>query len=42
MSYWEMFTWITVFVLSIGSITVFLFFVKDIKIILEKFLKGSK
>ena len=42
MSYWEMFTWITVFVLSIGSIAVFVFFVKDIKIILKKFLKGSK
>lgn len=42
MSYWEIFTWATVFVLSIGSIAVFIFFVKDIKTILGKFLKGNK
>jgi len=41
MSYWEMFTWLTVIVLGIGSILVFLLFVKDIKGILEKFL-GDK
>jgi uncharacterized protein (DUF983 family) len=41
MSYWEMFTWLTVIVLGIGSILVFLLFVKDIKGILEKF-RGDK
>ena len=41
MSYWEMFTWLTVIVLGIGSLLVFLLFVKDIKVILEKF-RGDK
>tara|TARA_Y100001978_G_C23687211_1_gene432623 strand:+ start:161 stop:286 length:126 start_codon:yes stop_codon:yes gene_type:complete len=39
MSYWEIFTWMTVFILGIGSIIVFLLFLKDIKDILSKFLK---
>ena len=30
MSYWEIFSWITVVFLGIGSITVFLLFIKDI------------
>jgi len=42
LSYWEIFTWITVIFLGIGSITVFFLFVKDIKQILEKFTKGQK
>tara|TARA_A100001011_G_C13822424_1_gene639418 strand:+ start:303 stop:437 length:135 start_codon:yes stop_codon:yes gene_type:complete len=41
MSYWEIFTWLTVIVLGIGSIMVFLLFVKDIKGILKKF-RGDK
>ena len=39
MSNWEMFTWLTVIILGIGSILVFILFVKDIKRILEKFKK---
>ena len=41
MSYWEIFTWLTVIMLGIGSIVVFMFFVKDIRSILEKFKKGE-
>mgnify|MGYP001191247579 FL=1 len=41
MSYWEIFTWLTVIMLGIGSIAVFMFFVKDIRFILEKFKKGK-
>tara|TARA_B100000902_G_scaffold284902_1_gene270895 strand:- start:509 stop:643 length:135 start_codon:yes stop_codon:yes gene_type:complete len=41
MSYWEIFTWLTVIMLGIGSIVVFMFFVKDIRHILEKFKKGK-
>ncbi len=37
MSYWEIFTWLTVIILGLGSIMVFLLFVRDIKIILKKF-----
>ena len=37
MSYWEIFTWLTVIMLGIGSIVVFMFFVKDIRHILKKF-----
>ena len=37
MSYWEIFTWLTVIVLGVGSIIVFLLFVKNIKSILKKF-----
>ena len=36
MSYWEIFTWITVFILGFGSVAVFVLFVKDIKQILKK------
>ena len=39
MSNWEMFTWLTVIILGIGSVLVFILFVKDIKRILEKFQK---
>ena len=39
MSYWEIFTWLTVIMLGIGSIVVFMFFVKDIIHILKKFKK---
>ena len=39
MSNWEMFTVLTVIILGIGSILVFILFVKDIKRILEKFQK---
>ena len=42
MSGWEMFTWITVLILSLGSITVFILFVKDIKQILKKFLREKQ
>ena len=41
MSYWEIFTWLTVITLGIGSIVVFMFFIKDIKHILGKFQKGK-
>ena len=41
MSYWEIFTWLTVIMLGVGSIVVFMFFIKDIKYILEKFQKGK-
>ena len=41
MSYWEIFTWLTVIMLGIGSIVVFMFFVKDIRSILGKFKKGK-
>ena len=41
MSYWEIFTWLTVIILGIGSIVVFIFFVKDIGHILKKFKKGK-
>jgi len=41
MSYWEIFTWLTVITLGIGSIVVFMFFINDIKYILEKFQKGK-
>ena len=34
MSYWEIFTWLTVIMLGIGSLVVFMFFVKDIRSIL--------
>jgi hypothetical protein len=39
MSWWELFTWITVFILSFGSVAVFVLFVKDISQILKKFQK---
>ncbi len=39
MSYWEIFTWITVFILVFGSIAVFVLFLKDINEILKKFNK---
>ena len=39
MNNWEIFTWITVLILSFGSIAVFVFFVKDIGQILKKFQK---
>ena len=39
MSYWEIFTWITVFILGVGSVAVFVLFLKDIKEILKKFNK---
>ena len=39
MSNWEMFTWITVFILGVGSIAVFILFVKDIRQIMKKFQK---
>ena len=42
MSGWEMFTWITVLILSLGSITVFILFVKDIRQILKKFLREKQ
>ena len=41
MSYWEIFTWLTVIMLGIGSVVVFMFFVKDIRYILKKFKKGK-
>ena len=42
MSGWEIFTWITVLILSLGSITVFILFVKDIKQILKKFQREKQ
>ena len=39
MNNWEIFTWITVFILGFGSVAVFIFFVNDIKEILKKFNK---
>ena len=42
MSNWEMFTWITVFILGFGSIVVFILFVKDIRQIMKKFQKEEK
>ena len=41
MSYWEIFTRFTVIILGIGSIVVFMFFIKDIRHILKKFKKGK-
>jgi len=41
MSYWEIFTWITAFILGFGSIAVFILFLKDIREILKKFQKES-
>jgi hypothetical protein len=40
MSGWELFTWITVFIL--GAIVVFVLFIKDITQILKKFQKEKK
>jgi len=37
MSHWEIFTWVTVFILGFGSVAVFVLFVRDIKKILKKF-----
>ncbi len=42
MSGWEMFTWITVLILGLGSIAVFILFVKDIRQILKKFLREKQ
>ncbi len=42
MSGWEMFTWITVLILGLGSIAVFIFFVKDIRQILKKFQREKQ
>ena len=42
MSGWEMFTWITVLILSLGSIVVFILFVKDIRQILKKFQREKQ
>ena len=42
MSGWEMFTWITVLILSLGSIMVFILFVKDIRQILKKFQREKQ
>jgi len=42
MSGWEMFTWITVLILSLGSIAVFILFVKDIRKILKKFQREKQ
>ncbi len=39
MSHWEIFTWITVFILGFGSVAVFVLFLKDINEILKKFNK---
>ena len=39
MNPWELFTWITVVILGVGSIIVFALFVKDISEILKKFRK---
>ena len=42
MSGWEMFTWITVLILGLGSIAVFILFVKDIWKILKKFQREKQ
>ncbi len=42
MSGWEMFTWFTVLILGLGSIAVFIFFVKDIRQILKKFQREKQ
>ena len=42
MSNWEIFTWITVVILGLGSVVVFILFLKDIKEILKKFNKEEK
>ena len=42
MSGWEMFTWITVLILGLGSIAVFILFVKDIRQILKKLLREKQ
>ena len=42
MSGWEMFTRITVLILGLGSITVFILFVKDIRQILKKFQREKQ
>jgi len=42
MSGWEVFTWITVIILGLGSIAVFILFVKDIRKILKKFQREKQ
>ena len=42
MSGWEVFTWITVIILGLGSIVVFILFVKDIRKILKKFQREKQ
>ena len=42
MSGWEIFTWITIFILGFGAIVVFVLFIKDITQILKKFQKEKK
>ena len=42
MSGWEMFTWFTVLILGLGSIAVFILFVKDIRHILKKFQREKQ
>ena len=42
MNGWEMFTWITVLILGLGSIAVFILFVKDIRKILKKFQREKQ
>ena len=42
MSGWEVFTWITVLILGLGSIAVFILFVKDIRKILKKFQREKQ
>ena len=42
MSGWEVFTWITVIILGLGSIAVFILFVKDIRQILKKFQREKQ
>ena len=41
MSWWELFTWLTVLILGLGSMAVFVLFVKDIFHILKKFQKDE-
>tara|TARA_Y100000310_G_C20276479_1_gene620493 strand:+ start:100 stop:225 length:126 start_codon:yes stop_codon:yes gene_type:complete len=41
MSWWELFTWLTVLILGLGSVAVFVLFVKDISHILKKFQKDE-
>ncbi len=42
MSYWEIFSWVTMVILGIGSITVFILFLKDMGQILKKFQEEQK
>jgi hypothetical protein len=42
MNAWDLFTWIMVVILGIGSVTVFGFFLRDVKGILKRLPDGKR